>query len=109
VLVTLCLCAGWAQAAQDKEIKTIRLESTIEVQALEQVQRFVDETVRQQTAMMGHIAAQIAGFIDTMTAVAATVTRTTNAWIAHPTPATEAAVIQAVTAGWHAVGRQPKP
>lgn len=99
LLGVLLLSAGGVQATQDAALKTLRLESTIEVQALEQVQRFADEVVRQHTAVMGHIAARIAGFIDTMTEVAATVTKATNTWIAHPAPATEAAVTQAVTTG----------
>lgn len=99
LLMVLLLGAGRASAAQDEALKAPRLERTIEVQALEQVQRFADEVVRQHTTVMGHIAARIAGFIDTMTDVAATVTKATNTWIAHPTSATEAAVTQAVTTG----------
>lgn len=99
LIVVLLPLLAQAQRDNGKGFKDLRLDSTMEVKRLEELERFVDDTARQQLEVMDNIVTRIGSFVDTIVDVGRNVKRTTEDWIKNPTPQHEARVTQAVVEG----------
>ena len=89
--------SGGAQS--NASLHTLPVESSMRVHELEAAQDALEEVHSQQLEVVETLTAEFSHFLYTMHEVGAEVAEATNAWVANPTPETEAAVTLAIARG----------
>lgn len=95
VLFLLFVDVTWA--SPEPNLKTQPFEGTLEVRDLKEQEHFADQAALQQVKATELVVQKMETFLARMQEIATATTTATKAWIANPTPGTEAALTRAVT------------